>query len=91
MTTGETVAARAIVRRADVLGRVRVTLIVSNAGDASESHELGPYDSRVRAQSVADVAVHILRRKAKEHGSFNGEEVRQAVLSAEGSTGGPQF
>ena len=90
MTTGATVAARAIVRRPDGLGRVRVTLIVSDAGNTSESHELGPYDSRARAQSVADAAVDILRRKAKQCGSFTGDEVRQAVLSAESSTGGPR-
>ena len=92
MTIGTMVAARAIVSGGpDLLGGLLVTLVVSDAGDESESHEMGTYYSRSRAQFVADVAVDILTRKAKECGSFTGEEVRQAVLSAEGALGRPRL
>jgi hypothetical protein len=91
MTIGTMTAARAIVRRKDVLGKVRVTLIVSNAEDESESHEMGTYYSRARAQSMADFAVDVLMRKVKQCGSFSSEDIWQAVLGAGGSVGGPRL
>jgi hypothetical protein len=92
MTIGTMVAARAIVSSGpDPLGGLLVTLVVSDAGDESESHQMGTYYSRARAQFVADVAVDILTRRAKQCGSFSGEEVRQAVLSAEGALGRPRL
>ena len=92
MTIGTMVAARAIVSGGlDLLGGLRVTLVVSDSGDESESHEMGTYYSRARAQFVADFAVDILTRKATQCGSFSSDEVRQAVLSAEGALGRPRL
>jgi hypothetical protein len=86
------VAARAIVSGGpDLLGGLRITLIVSDSGDESESHEMGTYYSRAAAQFVADFAVDFLTRKARQCGSFSGEELRQAVLSAEGASGRPRL
>jgi hypothetical protein len=90
MAIGTMIAARAIVGDPDFFGGLRVTLVVSDAGDSSESHEMGTYYSRARAQFVADAAVGILTRKAEQCGSFSSEEVRQAVLSAGGTASGPR-
>jgi hypothetical protein len=88
MTIGTMIAARAIVSDPDFFGGLHVTLVVSDAGDSSESHEMGTYYSRARAQFVADFVVGVLTRKAKQSGSFSSEEVREAVLSSGGTTGG---
>jgi hypothetical protein len=91
MTIGTMIAARAIIGDPDPFGGLRVTLVVSDAGDSSESHEMGTYYSKTRAQFVANFVVGVLTRKAKQCGSFSSEEVREAVLGSGGTTGGLQL